>query len=86
MNWPELGLSALWLLGLALLLAGLSLRYFFGAEQPAAGTKALRAGGIFFSLGWGLSADSLPERGIWLGAALVLGLGLLFSWFSTLRK
>ncbi|GAB4397271.1 MAG: hypothetical protein OHK0031_17280 [Anaerolineales bacterium] len=80
-NWAEVAISALWLFGLALILAALSLRAFFGAKRQPAADQLLNAGEILFSLGWGLGAASPLERGFWLGAALLLAARLLLSRF-----
>lgn len=89
-DWRALACSALWIFGLALLLAACSLANFWAWQRALTFRAALRLplcrtmlqwGALFFSAGWACGASSALERGVWLAALLLLAAQILLTRF-----
>ena len=88
-DWYSVGFSALWILGLGLVVAALSFAYYLAEQQEQRFKQALEIpacrimidlGLVFFALGWTGSVSSIWERIVW--AVLVL-LFLVQTWQAT---
>jgi hypothetical protein len=88
-DWVSLGFSALWILGLGLVVAALGFAYYLAEQQEQHFKQALKIpacrimmdlGLVFFALGWTGSASSTWERIVWAVLALLF---LVQTWQAT---
>jgi multisubunit Na+/H+ antiporter MnhB subunit len=79
-HWYSVGFSALWILGLSLVVAALSFAYYQVEQQKRRFRQALEMpacrimiglGLVFFCLGWTGSVSSTWERIVWAVLAFV---------------
>jgi len=79
-NWYSVSFNALWILGLGLVTAGLSLASYLGGRQWWSFRQALKMpacrimfdlGLVFFCLGWVGDASAMWSRLLWLILALI---------------
>ncbi len=85
-NWWRIGSAALWIIGLAILLAAYSYHRHDVAQQSAYARHGrgryklgfvARLGLLFLSVGLGATSDSWLERGMW--GIIALGVVLQFA-------
>jgi len=94
-DWGLVGYSALWILGLSVILAALSLADYHAAQRSIRFREALKGAGYQFSinaglwlvcLGWLGSAQSVWERLVWAGLSLAFAYPLWLNWRATRIK
>ena len=82
-DWVVVGFSALWILGLALVVAALSFANYLAGRQKRRFRQALEMpacrivldlGLVFFCLGWVGGVSTTWERFVWGGLALIFAL------------
>jgi hypothetical protein len=82
-DWYSVGFGALWIMGLGLVTAGLSLANFFGCTQIWKFRQALKMpayrimiglGSVLFCLGLAGSVSTLWEHLLWAVLALIFAL------------
>jgi cytochrome c biogenesis protein CcdA len=88
-DWYSVGFSALWILGLGLVVAALGFAYYLAGQQKQRFRQALEIpacrividlGLVFFALGWTGSVSSTWERIVWAVLALLF---LVQTWQAT---
>lgn len=88
-DWTQVGLAALWIVGLALLVAALSRADYCAREKKRPFTQVLRQpsfqspmnlGGVCFSAGMAATAQSAIESLLWGLLALFFGIQFISSW------
>ena len=88
-DWYSVGFSALWILGLGLMVATLSFTYYQAGQQKQRFRQALEIptcrimigmGLVFFTLGWTGSVSSTWERIVWAVLALLF---MVLTWQAT---
>jgi hypothetical protein len=82
-DWYSLGFSAIWIVGLGFVTAGLSMAYFIKSKMNLPFRKAINIpscriiiglGLVFFCLGLAGGMSTLWEHILWIVLALVFGL------------
>ena len=82
-DWYSLGFSALWIIGLGLIIAAMSFGNYWASQQKqrfktALGKPAFRIiiglGLIFFCLGWAGGVSTVWERILWAVLAFIFAL------------
>jgi hypothetical protein len=88
-DWYSVGFSALWILGLGLVVAALSFASYMADQQKQRFNQALEIpscrimidlGLVFFALGWTGSVSSTWERVVW---AVLAALFMVQTWQAT---
>lgn len=90
-DWAYLLSNSVWLVGLAMLLAGVSLADYARANRPLSLKEAwhfvadngwVRLGGLLFCAGLGLSSDAWWLKGLWA----LLSLNIIYEWWRAAKR
>jgi hypothetical protein len=82
-DWYSVGYSAIWIVGLGFVTAGLSMAYYYGSKMNLPFRKVINIlscrimiglGVVFFCLGLAGGVSTLWEHILWIVLALVFGL------------